>query len=239
MCAKQASPDGKYILIDGNHRAAVALKLGLPMYAKVLKPAEHLRNVSLVKGEFYGSDRLSMPYQSIFYGKKELVRGRRSDIYERISKIAPKDLQGQSVIDLGCNLGANCYTAVHFGARSGVGVDYSPKLISAAIRMNAYFTAPCSFFVQDLNEELTSVEAADTVFCFSITRHLKNLTALVRTLRAKTQKVLYFEGHSDSKLENYPEILNRENFSNIELIGHNRDSIDRPYNSRPFFRCEV
>ena len=231
--------DGRYILIDGNHRASIALKLGLPIFAKLIRPAEHLRNVSLVKGEFYGTGRLNMPCQSIFYGKKELVRGRRPDIYERIQKIFPADLYEQSVMDLGCNMGANCYTAVSLGARSAAGVDNSPDLITAAIRMNAFFAAPCRFIVHDLNAELTEVEPADTVFCFSITRHLKELTGLVRTLQAKTKKVLYFEGHPHSKLEDYPQILNNDIFPTIELIGYNRDNIDHPSKTRPFFRCEI
>ena len=232
-------PDGKYILIDGNHRAAIALKLGIPLSAQLVKPADHLRKISLVKGEYYGTGRLGMPYQSLFYRSKELVRGRRPDILERLKMVAPDDLKGKSLIDLGCNLGANCYSAVFFGVRSAVGVDYSRALISAAIRMNAYYAAPCHFSVHDLNDELTDIEPADTVFCFSVTSHLKHLNGLVSTLRKLTQKVLYFEGHSNTNLKNYSQVLNRDNFSKIELIGYNRDSIDRATYRRPFFRCEV
>jgi hypothetical protein len=232
-------PDGKFILIDGNHRASIALKLGIPIYAKVITPSTHLRNVSLVKGEFYGAGRLGMPYQSIFYGKKELVRGRRSDILKRIQKIEKSDLENKSVIDLGSNLGGNCYLANYFGARSSKGIDFSKNLISASIRMNAFFTTDCFFIVHDLNETISSIEPADTVFCFSITSHLKNTDNLVKTIQTITKKTLYFEGHSNTKFEDYPKILNNTNFSKIDLIGFNQASIDNKKLDRPFFRCEI
>ncbi|MBM3437190.1 MAG: methyltransferase domain-containing protein [Bacteroidetes bacterium] len=231
-------PDGKFVIIDGNHRSAIALKLGIPIFAKVIPSKKHLRKISLVKGEFYRTGRLGMPYQSIYYHSDELVRGRRSDIVERIKKINNIDIVNKSIIDLGCNLGSNCYSAINFGAKSAIGVDNSPKLISAAIRMNAFFASSCEFFVHDLNFEMKNIEPADTVFCFSITSHLNNLKSLKKTIKLITKNVLYFEGHSNSNQKDYAELFNGL-FKDIRLIGYNRESIDNKRHNRPFFRCEV
>jgi len=232
-------PDGRLILVDGNHRASIALKLDLDIKAIFVDPDNHLMEVAKVPNEFYGSKRLKMPYQSIFDGEKELVRGRRPDILERIKMVEASDLQGKSVLDLGCNIGASCFLAASFGASRAIGADYSPKLISAAVRLNSYFAAPCSFMVHDLNYELSAVDACDTVFCFSVIDHLGTKTGLVQTIRKKTTRVLYFEGHANSTASDYAYLLNREHFSSIELRGYLRDGVHTNESTRPFFRCEV
>ena len=94
-------PDGRVLIISGNHRAAVALKLGLDLRATFLPPIEHLSDVIAVPEEFYGTKRLNQPYQSIFYQGKELIKGRRRDIQERMQRLDEADLKGRTVLDLG------------------------------------------------------------------------------------------------------------------------------------------
>jgi hypothetical protein len=230
-------PDGKWIIVDGNHRAAIAFKLGCSLKVSVITPARHLLNTSLVPDEFYGSKRLSMPYQSLFEGENELVRGRRPDVYERACKIERADLEGKSVIEYGCNIGGNCFAAAKFGARSLLGVDYSANIITAAIRLNAYFATPTSFQVHDLNHPVNGLEPADTVLCFSVINHLQNKEVLADTLLKTTKNVLYFEGHSKTGLNDYAYLLNHTNFSSITHIGDMRDGIHNDKRRRPLFRC--
>jgi 2-polyprenyl-3-methyl-5-hydroxy-6-metoxy-1,4-benzoquinol methylase len=232
-------PDGKLILIDGNHRAAIALKLGIGIRAHSIPVGRHFRRVVDIPDEFYGSGRLSMPYQSIFEGDRELVQGRRPDVLARIRMFDERDLKGKSVLELGCNIGANCYLAAQAGARSVVGVDYSHRMITAAIRLNAYFALPCRFVVQDLNAEWADVEPADTTFCFSLINHLQNKEALVRTILRNTKHTLYFEGHGHTRQSDYDYLLNKDHFSSIEFLGHMRDGIHNEKRTRPLFRCEV
>lgn len=231
-------PDGRLIIIHGNHRVAIAKKLGLSIKAQFISPQKHLRQVALVPDEFYGSERMDMPYQSIFEGETELVSGRRPDIRERIQLMDQGDLKGKTVLDLGCNIGNNCFVAVQAGATSAAGVDYSPKLISAAIRLNSYFAADCSFYVYDLNKEMVDVESADTVFCFSLVKHLQQREGLYQTILNKTKNVLYFEGHAHASLADYEALLNQDNFSSIDLIGYTRNGIHNKKRNRPLFRCE-
>src|SRR5688500_6229090 len=157
-------PDGKLVLIHGNHRAAAALRLGLDLRVTFVDQTEHLRKVTSVPDEFYGSARLEMPYQSVFYGDTEMLRGRRTDVLERMKSIRSEDLQGKTVLELGCNIGSNCFLATQFGATQAVGIDYSAKLISAAARLNSFMAAPAFFRVFDLNTELIEEQPAHTVF---------------------------------------------------------------------------
>ncbi len=232
-------PDGKTIIVHGNHRLAIAYKLGLDIRAIYIPASKHLRKVSLVKEEFYGSAHLKMPYQSIFYGQKELVKGRRPDILERINIMDKSDIEGQCIMDLGCNIGNNCFMAVQAGAARAIGVDYSPRLISAAMRLNSYFSWPCEFIVHDLNHELTNVEPADTVFCFSVVKHLQNCSDIYKTILNKTKKVLYYEGHAHGTQSDYEELLNKDNFTSIDIVGYTRNGIHNKKKNRPLFRCEI
>ncbi len=231
--------DGRSIIVHGNHRAAIALKLGINIKANYIPVGKYLREVVDIPEEFYGSARLKMAYQSIFDGPRELVRGRRPDVLERIKMLDENDLRDKTVMELGCNIGSNCYLAAQFGAKSVVGVDYSHRLITAAVRLNSYFALPCSFIVHDLNTELTEIVPVDTVFCFSLANHLQNKSGLVATILKNTKHTLYFEGHSKTRQGDYDYLLNKSNFSNIELLGYTRDGIHTKKRTRPLFRCEI
>lgn len=233
-------PDGKLILVDGNHRAAIAYILNLDLKVYFVQPEKHLYKTALVPDEYYGSKRLSMPYQSLFDGERELVRGRRPDIYERVCSINRQDIQDKSILEYGCNIGSNCFVAAKLGAKSLMGIDYSPRIISAAIRINAYFATPATFLVHDLNYPLgDSIEPADTVFCFSVVNHLQDKAVFVDTLLKTTKNILYFEGHSKTKLEDYSYVLNKDNFESIEHIADMRDGIHNNKRRRPLFRCVI
>jgi Methyltransferase domain len=232
-------PDGRVVIVSGNHRASVALKLGLDVRARFVSVNHQLRRIASNPDEFYGSKRLGMPYQSIVHQGKTLVAGRRADIYERIGKIRPEDLRDKTVADLGCNLGMSSFAAAEAGAVRVTGVEYSPKIASAAIRLNAYFGLPCEFMLHDLSLDLDLPGHYDTVFCFSLVNHLKSPDAITRLIKRITRKVLYFEGHARTKLEDYSYLLNGGNFSKIELVDYLSNGITSKKRTRPFFRCEV
>ncbi|MGN0634987.1 MAG: class I SAM-dependent methyltransferase, partial [Acutalibacteraceae bacterium] len=56
-----------------------------------------------------------------------------NDLLEQpaMTKLLP-DLNGKSVLDLGCGYGHNCIDFVHRGAKKVVGVDISEKMLSVA-----------------------------------------------------------------------------------------------------------
>jgi hypothetical protein len=231
-------PDGRMLVIDGNHRAAIADQLGLPLRAELIPLVDHLQNISTIPDEFYGSKRLDKPYQSIVYRGRELLAGRRKDVAQRMQMILPSDLQRKRVIDFGCNLGMSCYLAAELGARAVQGIEGSRNITNAAIRLNAVFAAPCSFQQHDLSQDL-QVDKFDTVFCFSIMNHVKDKQAFVRTIDRALGSVLYFEGHADTSQADYRFLLNEQRFSQIELLGYMQDGIHKSSSSRPLWRCVV
>jgi 2-polyprenyl-3-methyl-5-hydroxy-6-metoxy-1,4-benzoquinol methylase len=229
-------PDGQLIVVDGNHRAAIADQLQLKLSAEVIPLEQHLRSIATIPDEFYGSKRLDKPYQSIFYQGRELLEGRRKDVAARLALILPADLQGKSVIDFGCNLGMSCYLAAERGAREVLGIEGSKNIATAAIRLNALFAAPCSFRQHDLGIETTTGKF-DTVFCFSIINHVKDKAAFVRTIDQALGGVMYFEGHANTSQADYDYLLNEQRFGQIELLGYTQDGIHKTSNSRPLWRC--
>ena len=231
-------PDGKMIVVDGNHRASIADELQLPLPAELIPLEQHLRSIATIPDEFYGSKRLDKPYQSIFYQGRELLEGRRKDVAERLKMILPADLQGKRVIDFGCNLGMSCYLAAERGAREVLGIEGSKNIATAAIRLNALFAAPCSFRQHDLGIETTTGKF-DTVFCFSIINHVKDKQAFVRTIDQALGGVMYFEGHANTTQHHYEYLLNDQRFSQIELLGYTQDGIHKSSSSRPLWRCVV
>ena len=231
-------PDGRIVIVHGNHRASIALKLGLDVLATFIPTRQFLAKVVAVPDEFYGTERLKRPYQSIVHQGTELLKGRRPDVLERLQTLPDTDLQGKTVLDLGCNIGMNCYVAAQLGALKAVGIDVSPRIVSAAVRLNAFFAAPCHFVQHDLNEELIDIGHFDTVLCFSLLRHLKSTDGIVATIKRTGCRVLYFEGHARTAQRDYGYLLNTDNFSRIECIGYARDGIHKRSRTRPLFRCE-
>lgn len=229
----------RLVVIDGNHRVSMALALGLPVRATVVDVAARVREVAHVGGEWYGADRQSLPYQSIYYEGRELVRGRRRDIVERLRMVAPEDLRGRRIVELGSNIGANCFAAIEGGAASAVGFELSKRLVTAAIRIAVLLGRQARFVSHDLNgDPISRDHAGDTTFCFSVAGHVRNQPALAASLANVTGKVLYFEGHERSSLSDYKHLLSRASYSRIELAGYCRNGVHSSRRERPLFRCE-
>jgi 2-polyprenyl-3-methyl-5-hydroxy-6-metoxy-1,4-benzoquinol methylase len=231
--------DGHLVILDGNHRAAIALALELPLEADVMPIPQALAGIATNPGEFYGSKHADMPYQSIFDGEVELVRGRRPDVLERIRMLDPGDLAGASILELGCNIGVNSFLAAQHGAASVRGLELSPRIATAAIRLNSYFALPCRFQVADLNLPVAGMEPCDTVLCFSVVAHLAETAAITQTIRQLTRRVLYFEGHAGTQLGADEYVLNKDLFASIELAGYGSDGVHTDQRTRPLFRCEA
>jgi hypothetical protein len=232
-------PDGRVVIVDGNHRAAVAFALGLDVRAKFVPLEQQLAKVAVVPDERFGSKRLDRSYQSIFFEGRELVRGRRRDVWERAQKLLERDLRGQTVLDLGCNYGMSSFLAAERGATRVLGVEYSPKIASAAARLNAYFARPCRFISHDLNHDLDVGGQFDTVFCFSLVKHLQTTEAITALIKRTTRRVLYFECHARSDAADYGYLLNAGNFRNMELLGYMSNGVHSSKRTRALYRCEV
>src|SRR4030067_2141634 len=103
-------------------------------------------------------------------------------------------------------MGMICYLAGERGASRAHGVEANINIASAAVRLNAYFAAPCQFSLHDLNRPLRAGKF-DTVFCFSLWNHLRSHSALIESILRSTKHVLFFEGHAGSSRADYRTLL--------------------------------
>lgn len=175
-------PDGEQMIVDGNHRAALAFVDGNPV--ETVEAEDWLTAVTRVD-ERYGSAP-GVPYQSVYAGE-EIIKGRRRDTLTRHELLDVRDLIG-SVLDIGCNLGASSFLAANTATRT-LGVDASPALITAANRIGAYLSSPARFLVADVEKE--RLRGWDTILCFSVLAHVVDRRALRATLTSA--RVVYIE----------------------------------------------
>ncbi len=230
------APDGRKILLDGNHRASIAYALGLDAPYTEVPLRRELFDIVANDDEFYGTKNRNRPYQSIFYKERELLKGRRRDIIERFRKLdVAGDIRGKSVLDLGSNIAVNAMTAWHFGARSVTAMEYSPRIAAAALRLSTVLDARIDLIVQDLGAPVSIDRKFDTVFCFSLYAHVRDKSMLEQNIANLTGGTLYFEGHENTSQADYGHIF--RHFRNIEPLGFNRDGIHSSNSTRPFFRC--
>lgn len=205
--------DGRQLIVDGNHRAAWAYVHGETAISEEVDVSAWIAH-TLRNPERYGAPK-GIPYQTV----PGHITGRRNDAGSRHARLDDQDLTGR-VLDLGCNLGAETMMAA-LTATEALGVDYSPRLITAAARLGAYFISPAQFRVADLANE--AIEGWDTVLCFSILAHVKPWDALRRTLTSA--RVVYIEDHGSGH-PLFPKV--RGWFRHVDAIP----------STRPLWRCE-
>jgi len=194
-------PDGEMLVVDGNHRTAVAFHRGAEPDIIEIPAATWLEKSVANPTERYGT-RPGLPYQSVFHDGREIIQGRRRDTLTRHQAIAAED-----VLDLGCNIGAATFLA------GGHGVDTSPRMITSAWRLAAYLASPATFDVADLN---TQAFESETVFCFAVIAHLTDLTAVRATL--SNAETVYFE-ENDGRAQ-FPKVADL--FTQVEELAGDR-----------------
>jgi len=232
-------PDRTMALLRDVERACVAYTMGLDVRVQLLKPAEFLSRLAASPTEFFGTLRGGVPYQSIFHRGEELVGGRRTDVYERFDKIRKSDLKGKRILDLGCNIGMNCYLATESGALAAMGIDL-PELAAAATRLNAFFGMPCRFVAGDLNCEINEIGDHETVFVFALIGHLETTQGIIKTIKNANAKTVYIETHCEIQSQgDLAEFLKSPIFECVEFLGHSLDNLVRQNRTRSFYRGTI
>jgi SAM-dependent methyltransferase len=231
-------PDGRTLIIHGNHRAAVALRLGLDIPARYESSKRFLAKtaVKMVPKERFGDYKGQIPCQSLFLNDREIVRGRDRATADRLELIAPADIENRTVLELGCRIGSHCFLAAQRGAASVVGVDARPERISIAVRLNAYFSQPCYFVAADAGADHPKIKPADTVFCFDLLDSAADKHALAKTLIQIARRVLYIE---TAEKPDWPARFSLDRyFRTIDNLG----DIAGPHEKtgrRTLYRCEI
>jgi hypothetical protein len=231
-------PDGALALLETEAGCAAFLE-GRPQRVRLLQPADFLRRAADAPSDFFGTLRGGVPYQSICHDGEELVAGRRRALYERLALVRTADLMHRAVLDLGCNIGMNCYLAVELGARAATGVD-RPGLVSVAARLNAFYGRACRFVAADVNDAVRGLGRHETVFVFSLLGHLRTAEGVLRTIDHAGARVVYVETHRDGDLQGeLQRLIEDDRFGRVEFVGHCESSAYEDRLGRSLYRCEL
>jgi 2-polyprenyl-3-methyl-5-hydroxy-6-metoxy-1,4-benzoquinol methylase len=220
--------DGKKIIYDGNHRVSIHLFYNTEHKIDQVSLEDYVYQIVKIDDAFYGTKNGGIPYQAINFQGRNILKGRRNDIEERISLIKDIDLLGKSVIDFGCNLGMSLLPIFDRGATDALGVEINKKIITGAIRLNVLFALPIQYHCHNLALPLHLDKKYHTGFVFSIDQHVKNNAVLANNIKNNVSDVVYFETHQNSSIPT--EI--KEIFDQIDLISKTTDN-------RHLYRCNI
>ena len=176
------------------------------------------------------------PYQAI--GD---IKGVRNTDYRCEFMNLPKDFQGKSVLDIGCNLGAMCYVANQRGAGRVVGIDKATTLIETSSEIFNRHGYNISLISYDMNEQgfkpllkILGEEKFDYILALSIYHHVKDKNVLWNIINHYCGDTCWFEGHKRNNRKDLEEnLLLNINAKKIEFIGNIKDHV-----CRAIFKCE-
>jgi SAM-dependent methyltransferase len=147
--------------------------------------------------------------------------------------IRPEWIEGQSCLDLGCNVGAILFELQRFGPSASLGLEYDQEKVDAAQAVAAFAgLRKVEFDRADIDElGADEVGAFDNVFCLALVEHVKNRRHLYDLLGQVTGRRLFFEGNSRTSVDQVRQELLRVGFAQVDYLGLSDDDC-RPENNR-------
>lgn len=225
----QLSTSGDYYVVDGLDHLTFSAALRSSIVCTVLPFRKAFGKYS-ASDEFYGTGNSGVPYQSVWFQGKILLRGRRTDALERLRMIPSTLLQGSRILDVACNIGVSSILASRLGARECVGLEVSEQMVDTATRMAMFegvYPAVCfRRFDLDANR-LDASESFEVAFMFSIYRHLKNVEILSKIAEKHITKAIVFEAHPGDEESDYEPFFKSGLFRKIENLGELHQSTKR------------
>lgn len=145
----------------------------------------------------------------------------------------PKSFNGETVIDIGCNIGMICFDAKRRGASRVIGIDNRSETIEVAKKLAIELELDVEFYTFDVNDGLDVLkgligeEQFDHVFALSIWGHVDKPT-LANLINYYSSKVCWFEGHAAGWTDDRREKMEHElssllNFKYYEYLGETTD----------------
>ena len=119
-------------------------------------------------------------------------------IFPALLSLTSGTLEGQSVLDIGCNCGFWAIQAVRAGAKKVVGIDASVKNIEQAnfIKNLIGFDDHISYHVMDVYEiETSDLESFDIVLFLGLLYHLDKPIHALQQLSKVTRKIAIIDTH--------------------------------------------
>lgn len=162
------------------------------------------------------------------------INGTRK-LNDRTSVYEVADFTNSTVIDLGCNIGQMSFQAEKWGAKNVIGVEYDLAAIEKANEIKEHLKSNVNFVLDDLDSNFfwNGIPFIDVVMFLAVIdiNELENRYGILSKACAKTNKVMYFEGHGKQPASKYlKNIVDYTDFSQIIFKGHTPTK-------RPFFRC--
>ncbi|HIB85060.1 MAG TPA: DUF1698 domain-containing protein [Chromatiaceae bacterium] len=168
-------------------------------------------------------------YQTHTFGKEVLVEGIRG--IERRDSILVDDIKDKVVLDLGCATGSECLWSLEQGAKKVIGIDSGVEQINTLSKIAKLFKG--KLITHNLNLIHNKVELGievGTMFCFSITHHIKFRKIWHEIAGVK---VVYVEGGADS---NYTEESLTDELFIAKFVKHIPNNSINKKEVRPLYR---
>ena len=184
-------------------------------------------------------------HQTIEFPDGYTLKGGRDTSTSRFEMFSlPDDLSGQSVLDIGCNIGSIAMECKKRNASRVLGLDYSPGLVDCASGLAKIFDLDIEYRLFNIANDSID-EEFDYVFLLNVFHHLdeQSRVSILRTLSRITKKKLLFEAPVADDIiaktgvcfrtEDYLSYFKGfTDFKNIELVGYTDFK-------RPLIVCEV
>lgn len=176
-----------------------------------------------------GQGDRTVQYQSI--GN---LKGRRDMKHRAKVMQLPTDLEGKSVLDIGCNLGAVCIEMAERNAGRVVGIDIHQKTIDIAKEYAAHIEKTnIEYYCANIDDGLESLKKKigdqkfDIVCVLSVMNNVDR-KCLVNIIKYFCNGTLYLEGHSKQKKGNLSEFISETlGMTDVKFLGYTKDKYTR------------
>lgn len=195
------------------------------------------RQILEVSGSFHTKGRRhSMRTQGVAYGSFDVpgmslapIDAQRNT-RQRLSDfgITQADVEGFSVLDIGCNTGAVLFELCNLGIASGYGIEIDKDKVDVARQVRNYLGLSQLYFdVVDIETlPKTTLPAFDLTFALAVEGHVVDKDHFYQLLGDVTRKCLYFEANGGADLIQVKRMLAAQGFCQIDERGVCTDDRD-------------
>ena len=113
------------------------------------------------------------------------LKGKWHDATKECSDIILSEIEGKSILDVGCNVGYFLHEAKCRGATRAVGIDHDPIVIETALEVEAILQNGVEIIQMDAEEYIPPCHF-DMILLMNILHVIKNPRALIERFLSKT-----------------------------------------------------
>ncbi|HEY7636602.1 MAG TPA: methyltransferase domain-containing protein [Gemmatimonadales bacterium] len=166
---------------------------------------------------FSGYQRLTLPNGRVIPG---------TDRTPVADLVYPKDLTGQSVLDVGCYYGFFLHDAIRRGARRAVGIEADPERFRIASTLARLWNGKIDVY-EGLLEDVDLKEKFDVVLFLNVIHHVKDPVAVIRRLAGYCRGKLIVEFRQPHDPQFVQESWHREDWGKTRSRSRARRLVQR------------